>query len=471
LVYLAENCISEPDGRTNMSYLIVKFVIILGLLGFQPLLTVYAQEEKVVVRNEAVVDYPETVTFQLELVTNEPITGATLTYHLGQDGCLEAGTQVPVEINGTKLEWQWVMSRSGNPPPGAEMTWYWTGAGPNDATFTTASKKMTFTDERFDWRTVEATSQDGQAPIQLHWYKGDDVGPVLLEAAVSGLDRLQQDTGIQLEGDVEIFIYGDSADMRDALLYVQDWAGGVAFSEYNTILIGVPPYLADDWGSRTVRHELAHLVVGQYARSCLGGSLPTWLSEGLAVYAEGDPDQQTLDDLEDGLSNDSFQPVRSLNGSFPARGEAATSAYSQSYSLVSFLLETYGQDKMQELLLALAGAAGYDSALEQVYGFNVDGLEVAWREATKAQPRLILPTPTRLVAAAIPTVKPLNAAKDWPTPQSQASLVETPTPQQDFLANDAGSTCSLGLAPLLLMAGITTYSLKTRNGTKKAIES
>ncbi len=454
-----------------MRYVIFKFLIIIGIVGFQPLLPIDAQEEPVVVRNEAIVDYPETVTFQLELETNEPISGATLTYHLGQDGCLEAGTQVPVEINGSALEWQWVMSRSGNPPPGAEMTWQWTVIGPDDSTFTTAPKKLIFTDERFDWRTVENTSQDVPAPIQLHWYEGDDVGPVLFDAAVSGLDRLQQDTGIQLEGDVEFFIYGDSADMREALLYVQDWAGGVAFSEYNTILIGVPPYLADDWGSRTVRHELAHLVIDQYAHSCLGGSLPTWLSEGLAVYAEGDPDQQTLNDLEDGLQNDSFQPVRSLNGSFPARGDAATSAYSQSYSLVSFLLEAYGQEKMQELLLTLAGAAGYDSALEQVYGFNADGLEVAWREAINAPSRAILPTPTRLVAAAIPTVEPLNAAQDWPTPQSQALLAETPAPQQDLSSNDAVSTCSLGLAPLLLLAGITTYSLKTRKDDKRATKS
>jgi len=452
-------------GRT-----IFNFLILISLLGFQPLVPIDAQEETVVVRNEAIVDYPETVTFQLELDTNEPITGATLTYHLGQDGCLEAGTQVPVEINGPMLEWQWVMSRSGNPPPGAEMTWQWTVTGPNDFTLTTESKKLTFTDERFDWRTVEATGQEGQAPIQLHWYEGDDVGPVLLDAAVSGLDRLQQDIGIQLDGDVEFFIYGDSADMRDALLYVQDWAGGVAFGEYNTILIGVPPYLADNWGSRTVRHELAHLVIDQYARSCLGGSLPTWLSEGLAVYAEGDPDQQTLNDLEDGLKNGAFQPVRSLNGSFPARGDEATSAYSQSYSLVSFLLEAYGQEKMQELLLTLAGAASYDSALEQVYGFNADGLEVAWREAIDAPPRAILPTPTRLVAAAIPTVEPLNAAQDWPTPQLQASLAETPVPQQNPPANDAVSTCSLGLAPLLLIAGITTYSLKRRKGNKRAVK-
>ena len=64
---------------------------------------------------------------------------------------------------------------------------------------------------------------------------------------------------------------------------VQEWAGGVAFTEYNTILMGVPPNIVDTRGVDVVPHELAHLVIGQYGRSCVGGSRPTWLEEGLAV--------------------------------------------------------------------------------------------------------------------------------------------------------------------------------------------
>ena len=30
---------------------------------------------------------------------------------------LAAGTQVPVAVTGSTVEWTWVMSRSGNPPP------------------------------------------------------------------------------------------------------------------------------------------------------------------------------------------------------------------------------------------------------------------------------------------------------------------------------------------------------------------
>jgi hypothetical protein len=304
--------------------------------------------------------------------------------------------------------------------------------------FTTPRQSLTFTDDRFTWRTVTAQG------IQLHWYRGD-VGPTLLEAAVAGLNRLQGDMGIELQDGVQFFIYGSAEDMRQAVLYIQDWAGGVAFSDYNIILIGVPPNMAATWGSSTVRHELVHLVVGQFGRSCIGGHRPTWLEEGLAVYAEGEPQDSILNDIEQGLSDNSFAPLRSLNGAFPAHDAAAGVAYSQSYSVVNFMLETYGQEKMQALLLALAEGAGYDEALQQVYGFNVDGLELAWREAMGAPPRTIPLTPTAIVAANIPTVVPYGLPGDVPTPESAAAPPPA-APQK------SPGVCSLGVLPLFLLA-------------------
>jgi hypothetical protein len=258
------------------------------------------------------------------------------------------------------------------------------------------------------------------------------------------------------------------------VLYIQDWAGGVAFSDYNIILIGVPPSIADTWGTSTVRHELAHLVIGRFGQSCLGGSRPNWLNEGLAVYSEGEPDNSVLTDLEQAVEDNAFFPVRSLNGAFPSHDSGINLAYSQSYSLVNFLLESYGSDKMQELLLTLAQAEGYDAALEQVYGFNTDGLEVAWRQSIAAPPRQIPPTPTAISAAAVPTYIPLNGAQSVSTqgsigtavpnpteplpaatlesaaeattsnPQSPPPDPQTPTPESD----NTISVCGLGAAPL-----------------------
>jgi hypothetical protein len=233
--------------------------------------------------------------------------------------------------------------------------------------------------------------------------------------------------------------------MQDAVLYIQDWAGGVAFSEYNVILMGVPPNLAEDWGRRTIRHELAHLVVGQYASSCVGGHRPTWLEEGLAMYAEGEPSATVTADLERGLEENSFAPLRSLNGPFPAHDQEAGSAYSQSYSTIQFLREEYGPQKLRDLLLLLAAGEGYDDALQTTYGFNVDGLEQQWRAWIGAPARTIPPTPTPLSAAAIPTVVPLAGPETLPTPAA-ANLPPAPTS-----TSPTSGTCGLGLVPLMLL--------------------
>jgi len=434
--------------------LILKFGLAGSLLLWLTAVTA-AQTAVSSLRNEALVNYPNDVRFVLELPPDTAVSQATLRYKVDKISCLDAAAQVPVELTAAAdsltADWTWVMSRSGNPPPGTTLWWEWVLTDAAGHETTTPRQSLTFTDGRFDWQTV---SQDG---ITLHWYRGADVGPLLLEAAVAGLARLENDMGIELQHDVQFYIYGSAADMRDAVLYVQDWAGGVAFDEYSTILIGVSPESAADWGRSTVRHELAHLVTGQFARSCVGGSRPTWLEEGLAMYAEGEPTADIRDALTQAQATNSFAPLRSLNGSFPAHSDAAGSAYAQSYSVVDYLLATYGCTAMQELLLALAAGQGQDAALQQVYGVNVDGLEAEWRAARGLPERPYPPTPTPISAAAVPTIAPLGRPASLPTPPAAAA---TPPP-----ANPAPgvSVCGVGLAPLLLLGGLGMQSSRKKS--------
>ena len=54
------------------------------------------------------------------------LTEAVLTYDVARFSCLEGASSVPVAVTGPQLEWTWVMTRSGNPPPGTAVTWHWT---------------------------------------------------------------------------------------------------------------------------------------------------------------------------------------------------------------------------------------------------------------------------------------------------------------------------------------------------------
>lgn len=409
-----------------------------ALPGAAPPAQAAQQAQPEVLRSSARLDFPDTVTFDLELANPAAFTGVTLVYDLAQFSCLDVPSRVPLPLDGARVSWEWVMSRSGNPPPGAELWWQWELARPDGSTVTTARQTLSFVDDRFTWQTVSA------AGISVSWYDGADVGPLLLDAAVSGLQTLEEDLGITLQNDVQLYIYGTSQAMRDAVLYIQDWAGGVAFDEYNVILMGVPPNIAADWGRRTVRHELAHLVLGQFGRSCVGGSRPTWLEEGVAMVVEGEPDSRTRSDLAAGADENGFAPLRSLNGAFPAHDSGASMAYSQSYSVVNFLLAEYGTAALQELVLALADGDGVDEALTAVIGSDLDGLEAAWRASLALPPRQAIPTPTPITAAQVPTLAPQRIPRSVPTPPAAAQ----PPPA---LPDPSSGLCGFGLIPLFLL--------------------
>ena len=46
---------------------------------------------------------------------------------------------------------------------------------------------------------------------------------------------------------------------------------------------------------------------------------------------------------------------------------------------MDYLISTYGWDQMNALLATFGEGTAYESALEQVYGIDLDGLEQAWR--------------------------------------------------------------------------------------------
>ncbi|MFC1919128.1 peptidase MA family metallohydrolase, partial [Chloroflexota bacterium] len=133
------------------------------------------------------------------------------------------------------------------------------------------------------------------------------------------------------------------------------------------------------WGKRAATHELAHLVVHQMTFNPYS-ELPTWLDEGLAMYAEGELEAGYADFLEKAIAEDSLISVRSLASPFSAYGGQAVLSYAQSYSLVEFLVAGYGQNRMLELLNTFSEGSSYDRALEKVYGFDMDGLDNLWRD-------------------------------------------------------------------------------------------
>jgi hypothetical protein len=143
------------------------------------------------------------------------------------------------------------------------------------------------------------------------------------------------------------------------------------------------------WFAAAVPHELTHVIM---ADEFLGGQLPAWADEGMAVLADTLAKQSLhLRDLQIARNNGSvFRLARFVSHNYyPAATEIPT-FYGQSGSLVGFLVERRSPADFVRFL-HLAEKVGCDAALADVYGFRgIADLERAWRTEALANPQCIM---------------------------------------------------------------------------------
>ena len=346
---------------------------------------VAAQSGIQVIASGVQVNFPSQAVFTLEVESYASIVDVRLHYQVDKMNYAEVvseGWAGFTPTNKTKASWTWDM-RQASLPPGAEVTYWWVVEDADWNRLETSPEVMHFDDGRFVWRSLAGvTPHDGK--LTLFWYQGSDsFARELLNACEEGLVRLTEDIGAYPERPIKIYVYASAGDLHGGMIFPQEWTGGVAFTEFSTIAIGISPVRLD-WGKRALVHELTHLVVHQATFSPYG-QLPTWLDEGLAMYNEGELEPHFQSRLQTAIREGELISVRSLCSPFSAETEQAYLSYAQSYSLVEHLLESYGQDEMLDLLTLFKQGSTYDDALIEVYGFDIDGLDARWR-ATLANP-------------------------------------------------------------------------------------
>jgi len=334
------------------------------------------QGELTILDSSTQVEFPSRLTFSLSVESDVDITDIRLRYEVDRESFARVISEVYIEfVPGTAVdaEWTWDMRKIRGLPPGASVEYWWLVEDARGERIETTPIQVQFDDNRYPWRSLT------EGMVTIYWYEGEEsFAQELMTTAQQVLNRLTKDTGAYLEKPVNIYIYASAQDLQGAMIYPQEWTGGVAFTRFGIISIGIAPKDLS-WGKRAMAHELAHLVIHQMTLNPYI-DLPTWLDEGLAMYAEGalEPIYKAL--LNKAIAEGSLISVRSLSSPFSAFAEEAVLSYAQSYSLVEFLINGYGADKMLELLNTFEQGSGYDEALTRVYGFDMDGLNTLWRD-------------------------------------------------------------------------------------------
>jgi len=158
-----------------------------------------------------------------------------------------------------------------------------------------------------------------------------------------------------------------------------EWSAGQA--QINSTLIQTF-ITAQGFLDSVLPHELGHIIF----REMVGfnnPAIPLWLDEGVACYQQ-EENSFVKEDLANKIKQGNFIKFNDLNN-FSSLGlqstDTVTLFYTQSYSLVKFLIAEFGKDKFVLFCQDLRDRRELTRALRLVYGFNnLDDFESAGKK-------------------------------------------------------------------------------------------
>ncbi|MBO20001.1 MAG: hypothetical protein CL732_05615 [Chloroflexi bacterium] len=278
-------------------------------------------------------------------------------------------------------------------PPGTKIEYSFEVRDKAGSVLRTDSQEFVYQDNRFDWRTVT----EGLITVYYYGEYVEDRAVTVLEAAKENLEKMLPVLGIAPTEPLRIVSYNNYRHMSSALPFRSQAVSeglqtqGMAFSDERVLLVhGFDPTVTG-----TVSHEFTHLLVGEAAGPALS-QVPSWLNEGLAEYGNIDPTDDYDAALRYGIFTRRIKPLW-YQGAFVGTPEDIIIAYGQGRSVVNYMIDNYGQERMAALFPVLQRTLDIDQALLEVYGFDQYGLDSAWRETIGLEP---LPSPEELEAQA-----------------------------------------------------------------------
>jgi len=379
--------------------------------------------------------FPDGLTFTIEIQSEIRIDDIRVTFEVGGRGTTQYAYLDLDQSNRPLVNGEWFQRTNSNDryiPPGSMIKYWFEIIDENGDSYFTEPETWRFDDARFEWDEVTV----GTVTILYH-------GPVrtraerLANAAIESLELMAGVTGADTKTPIVMVLYNNNAEMIEAVVAKSLASSreliteGQAFDSESVVLV-----LAGRSDVGTATHEMTHILVARAAGS--RGSVPLWLNEGLAEYGNLDQTISYERFLEWAVGTDRLIPLKSLR-SFPGDPNLTLVAYGQGRSVVKYMIDEFGPEKMSELLSVLGTGIDIDDALNAVYGFDIHGLENKWRESIGADPYIEPtpgPTPTPS-ADPTPTYRLLTQPPE--SREAESASVDTSEVAESAQASDSAS--------------------------------
>ncbi len=227
----------------------------------------------------------------------------------------------------------------------------------------------------FDWSIVHTEHFD------VYFYEGSedlaDAASRIMEQANADFEAL---LGHELTTIIPVIIYASHNDFQQtnvSLAHLSETVGG--FTELFKNRVVVPFTGSYDDFRHVLYHELTHVfmfdivyggLVESVVRQAYTNPVPLWFVEGLAEYvSQGwDPEAEMI--LRDLTVSDIVVPLQHLYGGYLV--------YKEGQSVLNFVAERYGEEKIREIVRAIAKTHNLDRALKESLGLLTPELHDEW---------------------------------------------------------------------------------------------
>jgi hypothetical protein len=375
--------------------------------------------------------FPTELNYSALVDNPEALTEAILFYRVLPEGAI---TRAPADIvlgDFTRLTASVPTNRGQTyVPAGSDIRWFWQLTSDDGTVTETDEEIFRYEDPRYEWQSIE----DGD--LTVYYYEQRDLAEDLLASGIEALSEMSALLQVELDFPVRVYMWARPGD-----------AGGVervesqAFEE--TVITGGTRVLADLLHVFTptrwvVRHELTHVLTKLAGEGGIG-TIPSWLDEGTATYAEGDWRTRRGGAIAAAVRNDAILNVRGM-GSTSNQAGTIDLFYGQSGDMVTFLIDRFGPEQFAQLFNVFKGGSTVENALIETYGFGRDELDTRYRASLNLAPRAVSEDQSTVIddAPAPPAPTPADQPDDDAAPAADDS---TP-PVQESVADPVDSAAT-----------------------------
>ncbi|HET6350233.1 MAG TPA: BamA/TamA family outer membrane protein [Candidatus Krumholzibacteria bacterium] len=231
----------------------------------------------------------------------------------------------------------------------------------------------------YEWHVLSTPHFD------IHYYNGSEAfaaraGLVLEDAYERYSVRLKT----VLPWRVPVILYSNHSDFLETNVESGQLSEGVqAFAEPSRRRIVLPFTSSFKEFEHTAVHELAHVFTfnivynrmldNVFTRNYLF-PMPLWVAEGLAEYLAVGWDADSDMFIRDAVLEDYLVPFYAVGGFY---------VYKEGQALFNYIEQTYGREKVNEFLQAVATTRSADAALHRTLGLSADQLYDQWSKSLR----------------------------------------------------------------------------------------